>query len=207
MKASRRMLFAAVAAVTLVAAGATGLFQIYSSPGAVQSAQAIGGPFKLRTGRGEIVTDRDFRDKWLLVYFGYTHCPDICPTTLAEIVQTVDLLGAAGAAVQPLFITIDPERDTPDVMDAYVMALDQRIIGLTGSSTEIAAAARSFKVHYARAQSKTRDAREYQMEHSSFIYVVGPDGRYITLFAPLSGQAPDQMALKLRELIAQSRAR
>jgi protein SCO1/2 len=201
------MLFAAIAAVALVAAGATGLFQIYSSPGAVHSAQAIGGPFKLRTGPGEIVTDRDFRDKWLLVYFGYTHCPDICPTTLAEIVQTIDLLGTAGAAVQPLFITIDPERDTPDVMDAYVKALDPRIIGLTGSSAEIAAAARSFKVHYVRAQSKSRDAREYQMEHSSFIYVVGPDGRYITLFAPLSGQAPDQMALKLRELIAQSRAR
>ena len=207
MKASRRMLFAAVAAVTLVAAGATGLFQIYSSPGAVQSAQAIGGPFKLRTGRGEIVTDRDFRDKWLLVYFGYTHCPDICPTTLADVVQTIDLLGAAGAVVQPLFITIDPERDTPDVMDAYVKALDPRIIGLTGSSAEIAAAARSFKVHYTRAQSKSRDARDYQMEHSSFVYVVGPDGRYITLFAPLSGQAPDQMALKLRELIGQPRAR
>ena len=207
MMASRRMLFAAVAAVTLVAAGVTGLFQIYSSPGAVHSAQAIGGPFKLRTGRVEIVTERDFRDKWLLVYFGYTHCPDICPTTLADVVQTIDLLGTAGAVVQPLFVTIDPERDTPDVMDAYVKALDPRIIGLTGSSAEIAAAARSFKVHYTRAQSKSRDARDYQMEHSSFVYVVGPDGRYVTLFAPLSGQAPDQMALKLRELIGQPRAR
>jgi protein SCO1/2 len=207
MMASRRMLFAAGAAAALVAAGATGLFQIYSSPGAVHSAQAIGGPFKLWTGRGETVTERDFRDKWLLLYFGYTHCPDICPTTLADVVQTIDLLGAAGAVVQPLFITIDPERDTPDVMDAYVKALDPRIIGLTGSSAEIAAAARSFKVHYAKAQSKGPNAQDYQMEHSSFVYVVGPDGRYVTLFAPLSGQAPDQMALKLRELIAQPRAR
>ena len=206
MMASRKTLLAVVAALTLLAAARRLVSDLFLS-GVVHSAQAIGGPFKLRTGSGEIVTERDFRDKWLLVYFGYTNCPDICPTTLAEIVQAIDLLGGAGVAVQPLFITIDPERDTPDVMDAYVKALDPRIIGLTGSSAEIAAVARSFKVHYARAQSKSRDAREYQMEHSSFIYVVGPDGRYITLFAPLSGQAPDQMAHKLHELMAQPRAR
>jgi protein SCO1/2 len=206
MTASRKTLLSGVAALALLAAGATALLQMNPAPAVVHSSQAIGGPFKLKTGRGEVVTDRDFRDKWLLVYFGYTHCPDICPTTLAEIVQTIDLLGAVGAGVQPLFITIDPERDTPDVVEAYVKALDARIIGMTGTPAEIAATAKSYKVHYAKAQSKTRNGQDYQMEHSSFVYVVGPDGRYVTLFTPMAGQAPDQMALKLRELINRSRA-
>ena len=183
MIASRKMRLAAVAAVTLLATGVTTWFRMDSSPAVLPSSQAIGGPFKLKTSRGEIVTDRDFRDKWLLVYFGYTHCPDICPTTLAEVVQTIDLLGAVGAGVQPLFITVDPERDTPDVMDAYVKALDARIIGLTGTSAEIANAAKSYKVHYARAESKTRAGQDYQMEHSSFVYVMSTCSKCSRVFA------------------------
>jgi protein SCO1/2 len=206
MTASRKTLLGGVAVLAFLAAGATAVLLMKPAPAVVHSPQAIGGPFKLKTGRGDIVTERDFRDKWLLVYFGYTHCPDICPTTLAEVVQTIDLLGAAGAGVQPLFITIDPERDTPDVMDAYVKALDARIIGMTGTPAEIAAAAKGYKVHYAKMESKSGNGRDYQMEHSSFVYVMGPDGRYVTLFTPGAGQAPDQMALKLGELISQSRA-
>ena len=140
-----------------------------------------------------------------MIYFGYTHCPDICPTTLAEITQTLDLLGASSTDVQPLFITIDPDRDTSEAMAAYTESLDTRIVGLTGTSAEIAAAAGSFKVHYAKMASKGNDKQAYLMEHSSFIYVVAPDGRYVTLFAPTGGQAPEQMALRLRELIGRSR--
>ena len=204
MTAARKALLGGVAVLALLAAGASAVLLMNPAP-AVQSAQAIGGPFKLKTSRGDIVTDRDFRDKWLLVYFGYTHCPDICPTTLAEIVQTIDRLGAAGAGVQPLFISIDPERDTPDVMDAYVNALDARIIGMTGTPAEIAAAAKGYKVHYAKVQSQD-NKQDYAMEHSSFVYLIGPDGGYVTLFTPGAGQAPDNMAPKLRELIGQSRA-
>jgi len=120
-------------------------------------------------------------------------------------VQTIDRLGAAGAGVQPLFISIDPERDTPDVMDAYVKALDARIIGMTGTPAEIAAAAKGYKVHYAKVQSQD-NKQDYAMEHSSFVYLIGPDGGYVTLFTPGAGQAPDNMAPKLRELIGQSRA-
>jgi len=205
MIASRKALLGGIAVLALLAAGATAVLLMNPAP-AVQSAQAIGGPFKLKTSRGDVVTERDFRGKWLLVYFGYTHCPDICPTTLAEVVQTIDLLGAAGAGVQPLFISIDPERDTPEVMDAYVKALDARIIGMTGTPADIAAAAKGYKVHYAKMETKSSDARDYQMEHSSFVYVMGPDGRYMTLFTPGAGQTPDKMAPKLRELIGQSRA-
>jgi len=204
MTAARKALLGGVVVLALLAAGASAVLLMNPAP-AVQSAQAIGGPFKLKTSRGDIVTDRDFRDKWLLVYFGYTHCPDICPTTLAEIVQTIDRLGAAGAGVQPLFISIDPERDTPDVMDAYVKALDARIIGMTGTPAEIAAAAKGYKVHYAKVQSQD-NKQDYAMEHSSFVYLIGPDGGYVTLFTPGAGQAPDNMAPKLRELIGQSRA-
>jgi|KBSSwiStaDraftv2_1062776.scaffolds.fasta_scaffold41378_3 protein SCO1/2 len=203
MIASRKALLGGVAVLAFLAAGAAAVLFMNPAP-AVQSAQAIGGPFKLKTGRGDIVTDRDFRGKWLLVYFGYTHCPDICPTTLAEVVQTIDRLGAVGAEVQPLFITIDPERDTPEVMDAYVQALDARIIGLTGTPADIAAAAKGYKVHYAKVQSQD-NKQDYAMEHSSFVYLIGPDGGYVTLFTPGAGQAPDNMAPKLRELIGQSR--
>ena len=204
MTAARQTLLGGVAVLALLAAGTAAVVLMGPAPAVVQSPQAIGGPFKLKTGHGDIVTDRDFRGKWLLVYFGYTHCPDICPTTLAEVVQTIDLLGAAGAAVQPLFISIDPERDTPDVMDAYVQALDARIIGLTGTPADIAAAAKGYKVHYAKVQSQD-NKQDYAMEHSSFVYLIGPDGGYVTLFTPGAGQAPDNMAPKLRELISQSR--
>jgi protein SCO1/2 len=205
MIASRKALLGGAGVLAFLAAGAAAVLLMNPAPAVVQSPQAIGGPFKLKTGRGEIVTDRDFRGKWLLVYFGYTHCPDICPTTLSEVVQTIDRLGAAGAQVQPLFISIDPERDTPDVMDAYVKALDARIIGLTGTPADIAAAAKGYKVHYAKVQSQD-NKQDYAMEHSSFVYLIGPDGGYVTLFTPGAGQAPDNMAPKLRELIGQSRA-
>ena len=204
MIAARKTLLGGVAVLAFLAAGAAAVLFMNPAP-AVQSAQAIGGPFKLQTSRGDIVTERDFRGKWLLIYFGYTHCPDICPTTLAEVVQTIDRLGAAGAGVQPLFITIDPERDTPEVMDAYVKALDARILGLTGTPADIAAAAKGYKVHYAKVQSQD-NKQDYAMEHSSFVYLIGPDGGYVTLFTPGAGQAPDKMAPKLRELIGQSRA-
>jgi cytochrome oxidase Cu insertion factor (SCO1/SenC/PrrC family) len=164
------------------------------------SAHAIGGPFRLTGADGQSVSDRDFRGQWLLVYFGYTHCPDICPTTLADISQTLDLLGADAVQVQPLFISIDPERDTPQVVGAYVKGFDDRIIGLAGTPAEIAATARAYRVFYAKKEGA--DADNYRMEHTAFVYVIGPDGRYVTLLSPLQGQTPDIMASRLRELVS-----
>jgi protein SCO1 len=164
------------------------------------SADAIGGPFRLTGADGQSVSDRDFRGKWLLVYFGYTHCLDICPTTLADISQTLDLLDADAAQVQPLFISIDPERDAPQVVREYVKQFDDRIIGLTGAPEKIAATARAYRVFYAK--KKGADADNYLMEHTAFVYVIGPDGRYVTLLSPLQGQTPDIMAGRLRELVS-----
>jgi protein SCO1/2 len=185
------------AAALLVVWALGGLPSVGGTP---QSAGAFGGSFQLTGADGESVSDRDFRGKWLLVYFGYTHCPDICPTTLAEISQTLDLLGPDAARVQPLFITIDPGRDTPQIVGDYVKAFDDRIIGLAGTPGEIADVAKAYRVFYAK--SEGADAANYLMEHTAFVYVMGPDGRYVTLLAPLQGQTPEIMASRLRELIS-----
>jgi protein SCO1/2 len=166
------------------------------------SAGAIGGSFQLTGADGQRVSDRDFRGKWLLVYFGYTHCPDICPTTLAEISQTLGLLGDDAARIQPLFISIDPERDTPQIVGEYVKEFDDRIIGLAGTPEEIAAAAKAYRVFYAKEEGGDRN--NYLMQHTAFVYVMGPDGRYVTLLSPLEGQTPDVMANRLRELVRPS---
>jgi len=164
------------------------------------SAEAIGGSFQLTGADGKSVSDRDFRGKWLLVYFGYTHCPDICPTTLVEISQTLKLLGDDAARIQPLFISIDPERDTPQIVGEYVKAFDDRIIGLAGTPEEVATAAKAYRVFYAKQEGA--DAGNYLMQHTAFVYVMGPDGRYVTLLSPLEGQTPDVMANRLRELVS-----
>ena len=161
----------------------------------------IGGPFTLTVGDGQRLTDRDVRGKWLLVYFGYTHCPDICPTTLAEISETLELLGPLATEVQPLFITIDPERDTFAVVGGFVAAIDARIIGMTGTRSEIAAVAKEYHVYYAKKATSPVDDESYLMEHTAFVYVMGPDGKYVTLFSPLQGQSPKDMAARLRDLI------
>ena len=164
------------------------------------SADVIGGAFQLTGADGQSVSDRDFRGKWLLVYFGYTHCPDICPTTLIDISQTLRLLGEDAVRFQPLFISIDPKRDRPQIVGEYVKEFDDHIIGLTGTPEQIAVAAKAYRVFYAR--KKDADEDSYFMEHTAFVYVMGPDGRYVTLLSPLEGQTPDLMASRLRELIS-----
>jgi hypothetical protein len=127
---TRRILLFGLA--PLLIAGVSWLALLGPAWAAEGAAAPIGGPFTLRSGSGQTVSDRDFRGKWLLVYFGYTQCPDVCPTTLAEIVQTLQKLGPLAIEVQPIFITIDPERDTPEAVSEYVAAFDPRLIGLTG---------------------------------------------------------------------------
>jgi protein SCO1/2 len=166
----------------------------------------IGGPFALTAGNGQTLTDRDVRGKWVLMYFGYTSCPDICPTTLLEISETLKSLGPLAAEVQPLFITIDPQRDTPEAVGTFVEAFDEGIIGLTGTSAQIAAVAKEYHVYYAKNAASAADGDSYFMDHTAFIYVMGPDGKYVTLFSPLQGQTSDHMAAKLRDLITGARS-
>jgi protein SCO1/2 len=136
----------------------------------------IGGPFHLIDGKGHAVSDTDFRGKFMLVYFGYTHCPDACPTTLSDLASAIDKLPAADRArLVPLFITVDPERDTPDMMGEYAQAFGPAMVGLTGSAEQIAQAEAEYHVYAKKHPLKHSD---YAMDHSSIVYVMGPDGSY-----------------------------
>lgn len=141
---------------------------------------SVGGPFTLVNTAGETVTEASFRGRWMLVYFGYTFCPDVCPTELQTMSAALDRLGPLGAKVVPVFITVDPERDTPAALAEYTKLFDERLVGLTGSKEQVAGAAKSYRVYYARAKAK--DNSDYLMDHSSFIYLVGPDGGFRALF-------------------------
>lgn len=147
-----------------------------SVPGSV----SVGGPFALVDSGGATVTDASFRGRWMLIFFGYTFCPDVCPTELQTVAAALDRLGPLAERVAPVFITIDPERDTPAAVGEYVKLFDERIVGLSGSKEQVAAAAKAYRVYYARARSK--DATDYLMDHSSFVYLVGPDGGFRALF-------------------------
>lgn len=154
------------------------------SAGGIQLAQGVslGGPFSLVDHTGRAVTERDFAGRPLLVYFGFTYCPDVCPTELGTIAAALDAMGPAGERVTPVFVSIDPERDTPAAMADYVSRFHPRMVGLTGSSEQVAQAARAYRVYYAKV--RPRDSTDYLMDHSSFIYFVGPDGRVRSLFRP-----------------------
>jgi cytochrome oxidase Cu insertion factor (SCO1/SenC/PrrC family) len=142
----------------------------------------VGGPFELIDHTGRKRTDADFRGKFLLVYFGYTFCPDVCPTDLAQIAEAIDRLGADGGMVHPLFITVDPERDTPEVLRHYVSYFHPRLIGLTGTAEQVRSAARAYKAYYAKAMAD--GGGDYSVDHSGFIYVMDPSGKYLGFFPP-----------------------
>jgi cytochrome oxidase Cu insertion factor (SCO1/SenC/PrrC family) len=148
----------------------------------------IGGPFALIDHTGKLRTDEDFRGKLLLIYFGYSYCPDVCPTDLQQISLAVDGLGAGADAVQPLFITLDPERDTALHLADYMPLFHPRLIGLTGSAEQIRRAALAYKVYYAKYPPNSPN---YVVDHSSFIYLVDKAGKYIGFFPP--GTTADRM--------------
>jgi protein SCO1/2 len=148
--------------------------------------EIVTGEFSLIDSRSEPVTDTDFRGSWLLIFFGFTHCPDICPTTLGTVALIMDELGVAGDALQPIFITVDPARDTPEVVGAYVAAFHPRIIGLTGSEGQVAAAAKSHRAYYAKVPvsgATGTGTNDYAVDHSAHLYLMDPDGVYATAFS------------------------
>ncbi len=157
---------------------------------------AIGGPFTLQDGAGAPVSDTAFRGRWMLVYFGYTHCPDACPTALNDMANALDLLGPQRRNVAPLFITVDPERDTPAVMRDYVQAFGTQIEPLTGTPAQVEAAEKEYRVYAAKHPNK---AGGYDMDHSSIIYLMNPAGTFVAIFG--DGTSPQQMAEKMRALI------
>lgn len=148
---------------------------------ATVSPPPVSGQFALSTLDGHDVTMADYHGKWLLIYFGYTFCPDVCPATLTELGQALKELGPRAAHVQALFITVDPVRDKPVVMARYLKAFDPRIIGLRGDGDETQAAAKNFHVYY---RARTLGGGEYAVDHSSYIYVFDPHGKFVALLAP-----------------------
>lgn len=163
-------------------AGAAAAFVVF--PLAAQTpdplADRFGGPFMLIAHDGKRVTDADFRGRFMLVYFGFTHCPDVCPVDLLVMGQALKQLGKDAARIQPLFITVDPARDTITLLADYVASFDPRILGLTGSEAEIAAAVRAYKVHRVK-YTPANDPDGYSVDHSSLTYLMGPDGKFRTL--------------------------
>ncbi|OAN53177.1 electron transporter SenC [Paramagnetospirillum marisnigri] len=159
---------------------------------------AIGGPFALTDQTGKAVSDRDFRNRYMLIFFGYTYCPDVCPTTLSTVAGALDKLGPGFAAkMVPIFITIDPERDTSEVMKTYVEAFNPAIQGLTGSPEQIAKVAKEFKVYAAKVKGDSPDS--YTVDHSAILYLMGPDGRFIAHFT--HGISVDDLVAGLRKHI------
>lgn len=156
------------------------------------------GAFTLTASDGSPVTERSYRGKVQLIYFGYTFCPDACPTALSEIASALEALGSAAARVQALFITIDPRRDTAAVLADYVKAFDARIVGLTGTPVQTAAAARAYGVIYERQESESEPGR-YLYDHSSYIYVMDVDGKFTGALA--SGADPAQIAQLVRQAL------
>lgn len=145
---------------------------------------AIGGPFSLVDQNGVRRTDADFRGQIMLVFFGFTHCPDICPTGLQTVTDALDALGADAAKVTPVFVTVDPARDSVEQMKAYAANFHPRLVALTGSEAEVAEAARAYRIYYAQVKADDAAPGEYTMDHSALIYVMGPDGAYLTHFTP-----------------------
>jgi cytochrome oxidase Cu insertion factor (SCO1/SenC/PrrC family) len=151
-------------------------------PRATQGEALIGGPFTLVDGTSKEVTNARFQGRYMLVYFGFTHCPDICPTTLLLMMNALEQLGDQGRRVVPVFITLDPERDTPEKISTYVQNFSPNLVGLTGSAAQIKAAADAYKVYYKKVPLEDSELG-YVVDHSGFVYLMGPDGKYVTHFA------------------------
>ena len=163
--------------------------------------EPVGGPFALTDQAGHARTDRDFRGRLMLVYFGFTFCPDVCPTDLQAIGLALDRLGPDGDQVQPIFITVDPERDTASHLADYVPMFHPRLIGLTGSADAIRKVADAYKVYYARVP---QDAGDYTVDHTAYIYLMDRDGNYLGFFPP--GTSADRMVEIIRpRLVAPAR--
>ncbi len=184
----RRALSLILAVFALFLIGGAGGIWLLSEPA---PAPAIGGPFRLTASDGREVTDQDFRGKYLLIYFGYTYCPDVCPTTLQSVAAALDTLGAKAAKLQPLLITVDPGRDTPAVLARYTAAFSPRLLGLSGTAAEIGAVEKEYRI-YAAIHRTGPGQGDYTVDHSSVLYLMGPDGR---LIAPLKADSSsDQIA-------------
>ena len=180
---------------------------VLAAPAAAQSAHqqlqaeesvGINPRYLLQDPRGRSVTNEDFRGRFQLIAFGYTYCPDVCPTTLVEMAAILKQLGEQADRLQPIFITVDPERDTGKVLQTYTEFFDPRILGLTGSPALVRRAADNFKIRYAKVREPGN--ANYAVDHSAGMILLGPDGQFIKKFA--FATPVDQITAQLQETLA-----
>jgi protein SCO1/2 len=194
---SARLIFIVAAAFLIGAVGAVFMRGGFEPVTMTSGKALIGGPFTLTSHKGETVSNKDFHGKIMLVSFGYTYCPDICPAELSVISSAMEKLGDKSGSVAPIFITIDPERDTVEQLGKYMSSFHPQIVALTGTEEAIKEAAQSYRVYYAKSQNASGD--DYLMDHSTFIYIMGPNGEYVTHVG--YGVTAEELADKLREAI------
>ncbi len=160
----------------------------------------IGGPFRLDGHNGETYSPADFNGRYMLIYFGYSFCPDVCPIDMTRMTMALDMLDGEGvdlSGLQPLFVTIDPARDTANALGEFLQNFHPSFIGLRGSDEATAEAAHSYRVYYAKGE--VIDSDNYLMNHSNLFYLMGPDGRYLTHFDET--YSPQQIAAALRDIL------
>jgi protein SCO1 len=179
-RSSRVVLMAAAFLAGLVLC--FGIILIVTGRGSAPVAQVakIGGPFKLTDQNGQVVTDEDLKGRPFLVFFGFTHCPDVCPTALFEVSEIMRALGPDADRTRALFITVDPERDTPDVMKEYLSSFDKHLAGLTGDAAAIAAVAKAYRVYFKKVPL---DQGGYTMDHTAIVYLMDKEGRFVAPFS------------------------
>lgn len=186
----KALLFSVGAAILVLLAGLPIAYLNWPAPAplaaAINDGAQIGGTFELQDLKGRSVTQETFNGRWTLVFFGFTHCPDICPTTLSHIASVMDGLGDQAAQLQPLFITLDPQRDTPELLAEYTAFFDPRILALSGSAEQTRQVAEAYGVYFKQVAA----GDTYTLDHSTGLYLMGPDGEFKRRFAePLSAGA------------------
>ena len=197
LQAVRLALWGLVVLAVIGAAGLWGWRAWGPTVDAVAEGEAlVGGPFELVNGRGETVTEADFEGRPFAIFFGFTHCPDVCPTSLFEMARWIETLGPAAERMRFAFVTVDPARDTPAVMRDYVGAFSERIVPLTGSEAQVARVLDAYRVH---ARKVPLEDGGYTMDHSAFVYLMDENGRYAAHIT--YGEDKERAVAKLRDLV------
>jgi protein SCO1/2 len=198
MTRNLRILLAGAIALMVIASGGLAALLLIPAPlTQVRSSMtgAIGGPFTLVASDGRTVTDQTYRGKWMLIYFGYTSCPDACPTALNDMGVALDRLDSEAASLQPVFITIDPKRDTPEVLAEYLKSFDPHIVALSGTDEQVAAVVKEYRVYV---EVQPGGGKDYLVNHSSFFYLINPDGKFVNIVhGDVSGE---ELADKIKQL-------
>ncbi|MEQ8390938.1 MAG: SCO family protein [Thalassospira sp.] len=199
---SKKTLLAILAIALVLGIGLTYRLMMMGTETQSSGAASIGGPFELVNQNGETVTQADFNGKYMMIYFGYTFCPDVCPTELQVMGDALDLMPQDIAdEITPVFFTVDPERDTVEAMKAYVPHFHDRMVGLTGTVAQTSAAAKAYRVYYAKSipEGEPDNTDSYLMDHSSFVYLMDRNGQFIRHFN--YGTTPEDMAKGVAEAV------